>query len=101
KKEIDSIAGLSAIDGAVILNDNYELIAFGAKITKFNSEQQIEKLAFIEPVIGGEVKEVFVSEIGGTRHLSAAQFVYDQRDSLAFVASQDGHFTVFSWSPER
>ena len=101
KKEIDSIAGLSAIDGAVVLNDDYELIAFGTKITKLSSEQQIEKLSFIEPVIGGEVKEVFASEIGGTRHLSAAQFIYDQRDSIALVASQDGHFTVFSWSPER
>lgn len=101
KREIDSIAGLSAIDGAVILNDQYELIAFGAKITRLSSEHQIEKLAFIEPVIGGEVKEVFASEIGGTRHLSAAQFVYDQKQAKAMVASQDGHFTVFTWSPER
>jgi len=36
---------------------------------------------------------------GGTRHLSAAQFVYDQRDALALVASQDGRFTIFAWSP--
>ena len=38
------------------------------------------------------------SELGGTRHLSAAQFVHEQRDSLALVASQDGRFTVFGWS---
>jgi hypothetical protein len=31
--------------------------------------------------------------------LSAAQFVFDQRDSIALVASQDGRFTVFAWSP--
>jgi len=36
---------------------------------------------------------------GGTRHLSAAQFVHDQRDTLALVASQDGRFTIFAWSP--
>ncbi|MGI9181745.1 MAG: putative sensor domain DACNV-containing protein, partial [Longimicrobiaceae bacterium] len=30
---------------------------------------------------------------------SAAQFVHDQRDALALVASQDGRFTVFGWSP--
>ena len=35
---------------------------------------------------------------GGTRHLAAAQFVYDQRNALALVASQDGNFTVFAWS---
>ena len=36
---------------------------------------------------------------GGTRHLSAAQFVYDQKGAVALVASQDGRFTVFAWSP--
>jgi len=33
------------------------------------------------------------------RHLSAAQFVHDQHDAVALVASQDGKFTVFAWSP--
>ncbi len=36
---------------------------------------------------------------GGTRHLSAAQCVHDQRDATALVASQDGRFTIFKWSP--
>jgi DNA integrity scanning protein DisA with diadenylate cyclase activity len=36
---------------------------------------------------------------GGTRHLAAAQFVFDQKDAIALVASQDGRFTVFAWSP--
>jgi hypothetical protein len=31
--------------------------------------------------------------------MSAAQFINDQRDALALVASQDGRFTVFAWSP--
>ena len=39
------------------------------------------------------------TSLGGTRHLSAAQFVHDQRDGTALVASQDGRFTVFAWSP--
>ena len=30
---------------------------------------------------------------------SAAQCVYDQRDATAMVASQDGRFTIFKWSP--
>ncbi len=37
-------------------------------------------------------------QLGGTRHLSAAQFVNDQRDATALVASQDGRFTIFKWS---
>jgi hypothetical protein len=39
------------------------------------------------------------AQLGGTRHLSAAQFVHDQQDAIALVASQDGRFTVFAWSP--
>jgi hypothetical protein len=51
-----------------------------------------------EPIEGGLLSEVTPSELGGTRHLSAAQFVNDQRDTVALVASQDGAFTIFSWS---
>lgn len=39
--------------------------------------------------------------LGGTRHLSAAQFVHDQHDAVAMVASQDGRFTIFAWSPRE
>jgi hypothetical protein len=38
-------------------------------------------------------------QLGGTRHLSAAQFAHDEHDAVALVASQDGRFTVFAWSP--
>ena len=54
-----------------------------------------------EPVVGDVPLRVPATELGGTRHLSAAQFVHDQRDALAFVASQDGRFTVFAWSPTK
>ena len=52
-----------------------------------------------EPIEGGGRAMVHPSQLGGTRHLSAAQFVHDQRDAIALVASQDGRFTVFAWSP--
>ena len=42
---------------------------------------------------------VHPTRLGGTRHLAAAQFVQDQQSALALVASQDGRFTVFAWSP--
>ena len=38
------------------------------------------------------------SEGSRTRHLSAAQFVHDQHDAIALVASQDGRFTILEWS---
>jgi hypothetical protein len=40
-------------------------------------------------------------QLGGTRHISAAQFTQDQRDGVALVASQDGRFTIFVWSPRE
>ena len=52
-----------------------------------------------EPVIGDVAIIMHPSQNGGTRHLSAAQFVFDQRDAVALVSSQDGRFTIFSWSP--
>lgn len=52
-----------------------------------------------EPVEGSVATVVDPGQLGGTRHVAAAQFVHDQRDSLALVASQDGRFTVFAWSP--
>ncbi len=59
----------------------------------------MERVRVAEPVVGSASAELHPVQLGGTRHLSAAQFVHDQRDALALVASQDGRFTVFAWSP--
>jgi len=58
----------------------------------------VEQASLSEPIVGGESAVLHPSALGGTRHLSAAQFVHDQRDAVALVASQDGRFTIFSWS---
>lgn len=99
RREIDGLAGLTAIDGATIINDRYELLAFGAKIGRPEGNGVVDKIFVTEPIVGGETLIVHPSQSGGTRHLSAAQFVHDQRQALAFVASQDGRFTIFNWSP--
>lgn len=59
----------------------------------------VEKVTVTEPIEGGRPVVLTPSQLGGTRHLSAAQFVHDQRDAIALVASQDRRFTVFAWSP--
>jgi len=51
-----------------------------------------------EPAEGRAATKATPTPLGGTRHLSAAQFVRDQRDAMAMVASQDGRFTIFTWS---
>ena len=96
---VDAIGGLTAVDGAALLTDQYELLAFGAKIVRRRGSAQVEQVIVTEPIIGGAASVVHPIQLGGTRHLSAAQFVHDQRGAVALVASQDGRFTVFAWSP--
>jgi hypothetical protein len=51
-----------------------------------------------EPIEGDTPTVMAPLQLGGTRHVSAAQFAQDQRDAIALVASQDGRFTLFAWS---
>lgn len=96
---VRAVAGLTAVDGATILTEEYKLVAFGAKITRRKGATPVERVAVAEPIEGGVAEIVHPTSLGGTRHLSAAQLVHDQHDALALVASQDGHFTIFVWSP--
>jgi hypothetical protein len=95
---VEAIAGLTAVDGATVLTTEYELLAFGAKIVRRRGSPQVEQVTMTEPIEGGTAALVHPTQLGGTRHLSATQFVHDQRDAIALVASQDGRFTVFAWS---
>lgn len=96
---VEAVAGLTAVDGATVISSQYELLAFGAKISRRAGAPQVERVVITEPVVGNAASVVHPVQFGGTRHLSAAQFVQDQRDSVALIASQDGRFTVFAWSP--
>ena len=83
-----------------MINDRYEVLAFGAKIGRREGHGAVEQVLVREPVVDDVPTFVAPVQLGGTRHLSAAQFVHDQRDALALVASQDGRFTVFAWSSD-
>jgi hypothetical protein len=99
RRAVAAVAGLTAVDGAALMNDQYELLAFGAKIVRRKGGARVERVIMTEPVIGTPAIVAEPEQLGGTRHLSAAQFVQDQRDAVALVASQDGRFTIFVWSP--
>lgn len=94
---MDTIAGLTAVDGALVMTDQYELLGFGAKITRRKGRSRVERVTVTEPIEGGSAVLAHPEELGGTRHQSAAQFVHDQRDAVVLVASQDGRFTIFEW----
>jgi len=97
-RAIDAVAGLTAVDGATVLTADYQLLAFGAKVTRRKGSSTVEQVTITEPIRGGRAAIVSPSQLGGTRHLAGAQFVHDQQDTVALVASQDGRFTIFAWS---
>jgi len=98
-RAIDAIAGLTGVDGATVTTSRHEILAFGAKITRRRGAPTVEQIIVTEPIEGGTAERTHPGRLGGTRHLSAAQFVHDQRGAVALVASQDGRFTIFAWSP--
>jgi len=99
RRAVEGVAGLTAVDGATVITDRYEVLAFGAKIVRRDGSSQVTEVILTEPIEGTGADVVEPGQLGGTRHLSAAQFVRDQHDAVALVASQDGRFTVFAWSP--
>jgi hypothetical protein len=96
---VDSLAGWTAVDGATVISDQFALLASGVKIVSRDASRRVGRVLVTEPVESSQPTIVEPSQLGNTRHLSAAQFVHDQRDAVALVASQDGRFTVFAWSP--
>src|SRR6267142_5244385 len=95
---VDALAGLTAVDGATVISDHFEPLAFGAKIVGGDGNRRVDQILLTEPIEGIRDTNVDPAHLGGTRHLSAAQFAHDQRNAIAMVASQDGRFTVFAWS---
>lgn len=93
RRAVTLIGGLTAVDGATILNDKYEIIGFGRKIIQKNPPRDIE----VARLLGESVEEEILpfQEIGGTRHQSAACFVNENAESVALVTSQDGRMTLF------
>ncbi|AMR32615.1 hypothetical protein A0256_14875 [Mucilaginibacter sp. PAMC 26640] len=97
---IDLIGGFTAVDGATVITDKYDLLAFGVKISRAENSAPVGQIVLTEPLAGAKATKVHPAQNGGTRHLAAAQFVHDQNDAIALVASQDGQFTVFAWSTD-
>jgi hypothetical protein len=100
RRAIDIVGGFTAVDGATVISRQYELLAFGAKIARSGMSLPVDQMITTEPVMDGTPALMHPGQNGGTRHLAAAQFIYDQRDAIALVASQDGRFTIFAWSPQ-
>lgn len=92
---VRGVGDFTAVDGAKIVSEDFEVIGFGAKIT---ADATPDKIATCIPCEGSKIEHCQLHELGGTRHQSAARFVCANHDALAFVSSQDGPLTMFGWA---
>jgi hypothetical protein len=93
------IAQLTAVDGATLITSEFDVIAFGVKL-KSATESNPSHAIKIDPLDHEQWMRLvsFDNDLGGTRHTSAARFVYDYRSALAIVVSQDRDVTAYVWN---
>jgi hypothetical protein len=96
KQQCSRIARLTAVDGALVMTPDRYTYCFGAKIQAVDPTPSTFELQVLKPIEGYTKTPFNFSDLGGTRHLSAAQFAHDQPEAVALVASQDGEVTFFT-----
>jgi Probable sensor domain DACNV len=81
------VAGLSAIDGVVVMTQHFELLGFGGEISG-----ELPALASVHNALDLEGKRTAEEGTGGvgTRHRSAYRLAGALSDALVVVISQDG-----------
>lgn len=90
-----AIAEMANLDGAVVITGALEFVRAGAKISDQGDDFEVET---IRPTVPSEAITKRVTELGGTRHQSAARLVFTHHEAIAFVCSSDGPVSVISWS---
>lgn len=82
------VSSLTAVDGAVLMNNRFEILGFGAEIS--GSLPEVETVQLCEDA-EGEVTHFIRTDGVGTRHRSAFRFCNRFPGSLAIIVSQDGN----------
>ena len=99
-EEIDAVGILTAVDGAVVVDFNLNVLAFGAMVKSSATLHATDACAIIE-ASATPGRQGTIEELGGSRHRSAADFCDADRSAVAFVASQDGKLTMMGWLPHE
>ncbi|UOG73437.1 DNA integrity scanning protein DisA nucleotide-binding domain protein [Hymenobacter tibetensis] len=83
----DYLAGLTAVDGALVLTQFMDLVGFGVEIqaTQVSLEQVYRALD-----LEAQARQPLAVDHGGTRHRAAYRLCLAAPDCLAIVVSQDG-----------
>ena len=88
------IAGLSAVDGAVVMTQRFELLGFGGEIS--GALPAVRTVARALDVEGDHVVKESTEGVG-TRHRSAYRFCNGIIDAIAVVVSQDANARWIKW----
>lgn len=89
------VAGMTQVDGAVVITHRLELIGFGAEIS--GRLERVDEVAHALDPEGTRIRRVRSDGVG-TRHNSAYSLCHKLRDILAVVASQDGTAQLVKWN---
>jgi hypothetical protein len=92
------IAGLFAVDGAVVLTKRFELLGFGGEIS--GALDQVSVVARALDAEGEQIEEEFTDGVG-TRHRSVYRLCHAVHDIIAVVISQDGNVRFVKWKDGR
>ena len=99
-RAVSSVARLTAVDGAVVVDDRLSVFGFGAKIgIPAASPSVLNPVPQTLPDLfaGREAREGSWGGLGGTRHLSAAHFVAENSEAVALIVSVDGPTKLITW----
>lgn len=95
---IDLVASLTAVDGAVLMNPEFDVLGFGTRIA-IDAKNADMELDFVDWIDGEFQRRKGPMSALGMRHLSAAEFVRTN-GGLAIVVSQDGNLRIFGRNEE-
>lgn len=89
------VAGMTQVDGAVLVTHRLELIGFGAEISG-----KLERVDEVAHALDPEGIESIMEQTGGigTRHNSVYSFCNALHDAAAIVISQDGTAQLAKWN---
>lgn len=101
EQQCKHIARLTAVDGALTMTYDRFVFCFGAKIIAAEGQDMVNTIRVLQPVEGDKGAIANLTDIGGTRHQSAALFAHAQPGAIAIVVSQDGDVTFLTKDTEN
>jgi hypothetical protein len=93
------VADMTRIDGAAVVTTSLEVLGFGARIMTVEPAEPTNVVS--RTIFAEQCTQAAWTELGGTRHQSAARFVAATKTSAAFVASHDGGLSAMAFKDDE